>query len=244
MATFLVAHGAWSAGFVWKKMRPLMAAAGHELVTLSYTGLGDRVHLAHKDIDLDHHIQDVCAVLFQEDLSGVILIGHSYGGIVATGVAERCPERLAHIVYLDAFVPRNGESMMQLATPEQRERWTASAQSEGDGWRVTPNPSPPDTAPGDVAWITPRRYPQPLKTMTQPITLTRETALPRSYIYCTRAGPGDMFGPFARAAKADAAWRYFELDASHNPHVTVPYHLARVLIDIAAGRPGDDAKAP
>lgn len=218
-------------------MRPLMAAAGHDLVTTSHTGLGDRRHLAHKEIDLDHHIQDICAVLFQEDLRDVILIGHSYGGFVATGVADRMPERLAQIVYLDAFVPKHGESMMDLATPDSRQRWTEGAAREGEGWLVPPNPSPPDTPADDIAWLTPRRYPQPIKTMTQPLKLTRgETALPRSYIYCTRVGPGDMFGPFARAAKADPTWRYFELDASHNPHVTAPYHLARVLIDIAAGR--------
>lgn len=237
MATFLVAHGAWSAGFVWKKMHPLLRAAGHELVTTSHTGLGDRVHLAHKDIDLDHHITDISAVLFQEDLHDVILIGHSYGGFVATGVADRVPERLSQIVYVDAFVPKDGENMMDLSTPDSRKRWMDSAEAEGDGWRVTPNPSPPDTSPEDVAWVKPRRYPQPLKTMTQPLKLTRgETKLPRSYVYCTRVGPGDMFGPFARAAKADPAWRYFELDASHNPHITAPVHLARVLADSAAGR--------
>lgn len=244
MATFLVAHGAWSAGFVWKKMRPLLRAAGHELVTTSHTGLGDRRHLAHKDVDLDHHITDICAVLFQEDLRDVILIGHSYGGMVATGVADRMPERLSQIVYLDAFVPKDGDSMMSLGTPEQRKRWQEGAEKEGDGWLVPPNPSPPDTAPEDVEWVKPRRYPQPIKTITQPIKLPRgESKLPKSYIYCTRVGPGDMFGPFARAAKADPAWRYFELDASHNPHITTPYDLARVLIEIADAKPAN-GRAP
>src|SRR5215475_12852732 len=104
MATFLVAHGAWSAGWVWKKMRPLLRERGHELFTPTYTGLGERAHLARHDVGLETHIADILGVLQFEDLRNVILIGHSYGGMVATGVADRAPERLAQLVYLDAFV--------------------------------------------------------------------------------------------------------------------------------------------
>ena len=238
MATFVVAHGAWSSGFVWKKMHPLLAASGHVLVAPSYTGLGDRFHLANPDIDLEMHIRDIVSVLFHEDLRDVVLIGHSYGGIVATGVADRAAERLAQIVYLDAFVPKAGESMVDLATPEQRTRWLEGAKTQGEGWRVPSNPLPPDTSAADVAWITPRRHGQPIKSITSPLQLMNgETKLPRSFIYCTKIGPGDMFGPFARAAKADAAWRYFELDASHSPHVTAPESLAKVLNEIASTPP-------
>jgi len=237
MTIFVVAHGAWSAGFVWKRMHPLMRAAGHELFTPTHTGLGERVHLAHPGIDLEHHIQDICAVIFHEDLRDVVLVGHSYGGFVATGVAGRMPERLSQIVYLDAFVPKPGDTMLDLATREQRERWTEGARTSGDGWRVPPNPLPPDTSPADVAWITLRRHPQPLKTMTQPLVLSgEETALPRSFVYCTRIAPGDMFGPFARAAESNPDWRYFGMDASHNPHVTAPDALAAILCAVAAGQ--------
>ncbi len=114
MATFLVAHGAWSAGWVWKKMRPLLGERGHELFTPTYTGLGERVHLARPDVGLETHIADVLGVLEFEDLRNVLLIGHSYGGMVATAVADRVPERLAQLVYLDAFVPRNGQSLFDL----------------------------------------------------------------------------------------------------------------------------------
>src|SRR3954465_4521099 len=100
MATFLVAHGAWSAGWAWKKMRPLMRAAGHELWTPTYTGLGERTHLGHADVSLETHIQDIIAALETEDLTDVILIGHSYGGMVATGVADRARARIAKLVYL------------------------------------------------------------------------------------------------------------------------------------------------
>src|SRR5689334_10209024 len=106
MATFLIAHGAWSAGWAWKKMRPLMAQAGHELWTPTYTGLGERRHLSAADLDLQTHIDDILGVLETEDLRNVILVGHSYGGMVATGVAAIAPERIRKLVYLDAFVPR------------------------------------------------------------------------------------------------------------------------------------------
>ena len=230
MATFVVAHGAWSAGFVWKKMHPLMRAKGHTLITPTQTGLGERVHLASQSVSLSTHIEDMLQVLFHEDLRDVHLIGHSYGGMVATGVADRAPERLAQIIYLDAFAPADGTSMLELATPEQRKRWLDGADQTGEGWRVPSNPLPPDTDPKDVAWITPRRHPQPLKAITELLRLAKgETKLPRAYIYCTRVGPGDMFGPFARMAKADPKWRYYEMDSSHSPHVTAPEALTTIL---------------
>jgi len=102
VATFLVAHGAWSAGWAWKKMHPLMAAAGHRLLTPIYTGLGERAHLASPAIDLDTHVADILAVITYEELRQVILIGHSYGGMVATAVADRARDRIAKLVYLDA----------------------------------------------------------------------------------------------------------------------------------------------
>ena len=108
-STFLVCHGAWSAGWAWKKMHPLMAAAGHRLVSPTYTGLGERAHLANPSIDLETHIQDILNVIRYEDLREVVLIGHSYGGMVATGVADRAREAIAQLIYLDAFVPEDGQ---------------------------------------------------------------------------------------------------------------------------------------
>src|SRR5580765_3033410 len=100
MATIVLAHGAWSAGWAWKKMRPRFRAAGHEFFSPTYTGLGERAHLAHPGIDLSTHIGDVLAVLQFEDLADVTLLGHSYGGMVATGVADRAPERIRRTVYI------------------------------------------------------------------------------------------------------------------------------------------------
>ncbi len=233
MANFVVAHGAWSAGWTWKKMRPLMRAAGHELVTPTYTGIGERSHLAHAGIDLNQHITDVLQVLAFEDLSDVVLIGHSYGGMVATGVADRAPERIRHLIYLDAFAPKNGEAAMSLQPEAVRLRMADAVHTQGDGWRVPPNPMPPDTDPADIAWAMPKRVMQPVKTLQQPIELTGAVdQLPRSYIYCTRSGPGDVFRQFANRAQSEPGWRYVEMDASHNPHITCPEALMNVLASL------------
>jgi len=234
MATIVLAHGAWSAAWAWKKMRPLMRAAGHDFFSPTYTGLGERSHLARPDIDLSTHVQDVLNVLEFEDLKDVVLLGHSYGGMVATGVADRETARIARVVYLDAFVPRDGQSALDLHPPEMRER-IRSAVLDGDGWRLPPNPPPPDTPKEDLAWMTPRRMPQPAKTGEQPIRLTGAVErLPRSYIYCLQPRPGDVFRQFADRAQREPGWQYLEIDTSHNPHITAPDALAAMLDEIAA----------
>jgi pimeloyl-ACP methyl ester carboxylesterase len=226
--TFLVAHGAWSAGYTWKKMHPLLSAAGHRLVTPTYTGLGEREHLADPSNDLERHIQDVLAVIKYEDLQNIVLIGHSYGGMVATGVADRARDKLSRLVYLDAFVPRDGEALFDLVPAEGRRAMEESARA-GDGWRVRPNPIPADTSEADTKWLAERRLPQSIRCFNSPLHISAETTLPRSYIYCTRTPPADTFRPFATRAKAEAGWRYYEIDASHSPHVTAPEALAGLL---------------
>jgi pimeloyl-ACP methyl ester carboxylesterase len=238
MATFLVAHGAWSAGWAWKKMRPLLRDRGHELVTPTYTGLGERAHLARPEVDLETHIADVLGVLQCEDLRDVILVGHSYGGMVATGVADRVPERLAQLVYLDAFVPRSGQALVDL-TPQAPGGGPATPEVEA--WRIPANPVPPDTSATDLAWIMPRRFPQPRKTFEQALKLSGASdRITTTYIYCTRPRPGDVFGQFAERARREPGWRYLEIDATHNPHITAPDALAD-LLDGVASRGGGSA---
>jgi pimeloyl-ACP methyl ester carboxylesterase len=232
MATFVVAHGAWSAGWAWRKMRPLMLGAGHELWTPTYTGLGERVHLSGPEVSLDTHIQDIVAVLETEDLNDVILIGHSYGGMVATGVADRARARIKHIVYLDAFTPKDGQSVFDLQQPEALERMRNGAKESGDGWRIPSGPMPPDTAPADVEWAAPRRKPQPIKAFDTKLKLSAEPTAPRTYIYCKRARPDDNFRQFLERAKREG-WQTFEIDASHNPHITAPDMLFGILKQIA-----------
>jgi pimeloyl-ACP methyl ester carboxylesterase len=228
MATILLAHGAWSAAWAWKKMRPLMASSGHAFFAPTYTGLGERSHLATPAVDLDTHIEDLLHVLFYEDLRDVVLIGHSYGGIVATGVADRARDRISQLIYLDAFVPENGQSLTDLVPAEQNER-TRAAVAKGDGWRVPPNPTPGDTAPEDREWISERRVPQPLKCFEQPLVFAHgDLRLPRSYIRAT-ATPHSPFAPFGERAQREPGWRYYEIGATHSPHVTAPDELMALL---------------
>jgi pimeloyl-ACP methyl ester carboxylesterase len=226
MAIFVVAHGAWSAGWAWKRMHSRMEARGHQLVTPTYTGIGERAHLANPDIDLDTHITDVVNVLVYEDLDDVILVGHSYGGMVATGTADRARERIRQLIYLDAFLPEDGQSLFDLDGLANQH-----TQNAVDGWKVPPNPVPSDTADEDVRWVSPRRMHQPIKTLSQPLRLTRgPLTLPRSYILCTRSQAFRRFADMARAA----GWPVYDLDSSHNPHITCPDALTTLLNDIAA----------
>jgi len=209
-----------------------MAAAGHEFLTPTYTGLGERAHLARPDNDLETHIQDVVGVLTCEDLRHVVLLGHSYGGMVATGVADRAPERVARIIYLDAFVPENGQALIDFLPPQARQRVKDSV-SSGDGWRVTPNPIPPDTSENDAAWVAKFRMPQSVRCFEQPIRLRAKLTLPRSYIQCMRYADHGPFGQFAARAR-DEGWRLDELDSSHSPNVTAPGALMQLLQRILA----------
>ena len=233
MATFVIAHGAWSSGFAWKKMRPLLRAAGHEVFTPSYTGLGERSHLATPEVSLETHIQDVLNVLFYEDLHDVILVGHSYGGMVATGVADRASDRIRKVIYLDAFVPRDGQSLNDLARPPAG--GASGGPPPAEGWLVPPLPTSSDASPEDQAWLAERRGPQPRKTFEEPARLTGAVEkLPRVYIYCLQIRPGDVFGQFAARARGEPGWQYEEIDATHSPNVTAPDALAEILLRVAA----------
>jgi pimeloyl-ACP methyl ester carboxylesterase len=225
MATYLICHGAWSGGWSWKRMRALLRAAGHEVVTPTYTGLGERAHLAHPMVDLETHIQDVLAVVEYEDLSDFILVGHSYGGMVVTGVVDRIPAKVRHLLYLDAFVPADGQSPNDL---------TGQTREAAEGWLLAPNPPPPDTAAADLAWNLPRRRHMPARCFSQKLRLAHpEPRCPRSYIHCTKKDGHDVFRQFAERFRHDPAWRVQEMDASHSPNVTAPEALADILLRMA-----------
>jgi pimeloyl-ACP methyl ester carboxylesterase len=228
-ATFLVCHGAWSAGWAWKKMHPLMAAAGHRLVTPTYTGLGERAHLANPSIDLETHIEDILNVIHYEDLRDIVLVGHSYGGMVATGVADRRRDIVRQLIYIDAFVPEDGQSLFDL-----NKMAALKLAESGDGWRVPPNPTPPDTSPVDLEWLTARRVDMPIKCLDTKLKLRGgKLTLPRSYIYATRITPADPFGPFAARARKEPGWSCHAIDASHSPFVTAPEALMALMHTIS-----------
>jgi pimeloyl-ACP methyl ester carboxylesterase len=238
MATFVIVHGAWGGAWAWNRLvTPRLRQAGHAVYAVTLTGLGERGHLATPEVGLSTHIEDVVNVLVCEDLHDVILVGHSYGGMVITGVADRAPERLAQLVYLDAAVPADGQAAADQWGPERRRELTERAAREGDGWRLPPGDMQGDDPPEIVAWATPRRRPQPLLTFTEPLRLTRgETALPRAYVYC--AGGKDPAGPqAARAArvKADPRWRFYELACGHNLHYSAPDETVAILVELAGG---------
>jgi len=154
--------------------------------------------------------------------------------MVATGVADRVRDRITQLIYLDAFVPDDGQSLFDLNEPGRAPmRELAKA---GDGWRIQPNPTPPDTPPEDIVWLTARRVDMPIKCFESPLKLQGGAlSLPRSYIYATRITPADTFSRFAARAKSESGWRYFEIDASHAPNVTAPDKLMAVLQEILAG---------
>jgi hypothetical protein len=153
--------------------------------------------------------------------------------MVATGVADRARDKVTQLIYIDAFVPGDGQSLFDLNEPGRVS--SQDAVKNGDGWRIPPMAPPPDTAPADVEWLSTRRAPMPIKCFEAKLKLQGgPLTLPRSYIYATRIAPADTFGAMARQAKSDPAWRYFEIDASHSPNVTAPEALMALLQKIAA----------
>ena len=221
--TFVLVHGAWHGGWCWRKLTPLLRAAGHAVLTPTLTGLGDRAHLLNPGIDLDTHIQDVAALLEFEDLQEVVLVGHSYGGMVISGVAAKARARLSQLVYLDALLPENGKAATDYITLDP---------AKDDAWRVPP-PGPPSafgvTNDRDAEWMARRLRDQPRKTFTQPIRLAggNGTWLPSTFIQCT-----DL--PFAAAAGMRAkrlGYSYRALFAAgHDAMVTQPLALANMLV--------------
>lgn len=233
MNNFLTVHGAWSAGWAWWRMRTLFFEMNNLLLTPTCTGLGDRSHLIGNYINLDTHIEDIVRFIECEDLWDVILIAHSYGGMVATGVVDKISERIKHLIYVDALLPESGECAFDLMPSVQKISLMESAKKVGFGWLVPPAPLPPDTPELDVRLAKKLRGPQPLKTFTSPIKLKKSyTTLPSAYVYCKKKGPYDTFRTSALRAQSRDDMKYFEIDASHNPHITVPTQLAELISSI------------
>ena len=154
--------------------------------------------------------------------------------MVATGVADRARNKVKQLIYIDAFVPDSDRSLLDFLPESERLRMREGVKS-GDGWRVPPNPTSPDTPPEDVAWLNERRVHMPLQCLEQPLKLSAPLSLPRSYIYATRISPADVFGQFAKMAKGNpAAWSYYEMDVSHSPNVSAPEPLMAMLDKVVA----------
>jgi pimeloyl-ACP methyl ester carboxylesterase len=237
MAAIVTVHGAFGGGWEWREVAALLRARSHDVFTPSLTGFGERVHLATPQTSLETHIQDICNVLFYEDLHDVVLVCQSYGGMVATGVADRMPERLAHLVYLNALVPENGQSVFDLTPPAFRTRFEEAARTAGDGWRI-PAPRFEDD-PAIAAFGRGRYVATPLRPFTEPIRLGPfPDRLRRTYIWCTQdqeglSGVADLMRPFADRARNDPRWHFHVLDAIPDAYIHMPQTVAE-LIDAAA----------
>ena len=233
MSSFLLVPGAWLGGWCWRDVAADLRVAGHTVIPATLTGLGERAHLLNAEIDLDTHISDIVGLLHYRDLRGVTLVGHSYGGTVITGVAERVPERLDRLVYLDASVPRDGESNNDVIGPVMAAQLRSSAISIGDGWRVPPADYVAARLPEALRpWVESRLTPHPLRTFDDPVHLVSPAAaaLPRAFIQTT---PSDLYnGLIARAR--EAGWYCPEIGGGHYAMLTQPKAVASALNEIPA----------
>jgi pimeloyl-ACP methyl ester carboxylesterase len=242
-SAFVLVHPAWHGGWCWKKLVPFLRGARHEVITPSLTGLGERSHLLRRDIGLDTHVNDIVNAIAYEDMSRVILLGHSSSGAVVTGVADLIPERIGQVIYLDAFVPEDGQAVIDLIAPERRRMMESLVQAEGDGW-LLPRFAPPAWETivrdiwgvrdeGDLQWMVRLLRPTPFRHFTDPIRRSNRSAegLRRSYIRCTQF-PNPHFDRHAELAMNSAHWSYRELSAGHHPFVTMPRETAELLLEL------------
>ena len=217
--TCVIVHGAWGGGWDWKHVDQLLTADGYKVYRPTLTGQGEHSNFASTNIDLDTHIQDIVNVIVWEDLYDVVLVGHSYGGMVITGVADRLPDRIRRLVYVDALLPENGENVDTIISPKLKK-------PVKDGfvtcpW-VTNNPPPPH----DVL--------MPAKTFSEPISLTNQAAtgkLPVTYILTVDKGSPpeqDDFYPFYLRAR-DRDWRVYIMEGDHNVQRSHPKELVMLI---------------
>ncbi len=231
---FVLVHGAWHGGWCWRQVADQLRAVGHQVFTPTMTGLGERAHLLRADTGLSTCIDDISGVILAEELDDVVLVGHSFAGPVISAVADRMPERLRQLVYLDAIVVGHGQSALSIFSPEvQRER---SCTIDAEGWRMAiPEPAKFGvTDPAQTAWLRRRLTPQPLKAYTEPLQLRHPlgNGLRKTYVAVT----DPWYAPLADLrdwVRGQPDWEWRELAAGHDAMVTAPLALAELLRDCA-----------
>lgn len=244
MSNYVLVHAAQCGGWAWKFVAERLQKAGHKTWSPSLTGLGDRVHLASPDTNLQTHITDIVNVIEFEDLNNVILVGWSYGGMVVTGVADAIPEKISHVLYLDAEVPQNGDSLFDLNGPEFKKEIESSAQLNGNGWLASFG-SADELFEMERDWIQDeelRRWyvskvaasPQPIETYRQPIRLSNPKAnsLPRTFIRFPVNGEifDSLFDPIVERFHNNPLWQYTEVQTNHCGPLVAPELVSNVLI--------------
>ncbi|RJL35854.1 alpha/beta fold hydrolase [Bailinhaonella thermotolerans] len=241
MSTYLLVHGAWHGGRCWDRVVPLLTAAGHRVAAPSLTGLGDRAHLLGPEVGLDTHTDDVVRLITEEGLTDVILVGHSYAGLVISAAANRIPERIAHLVYLDAMVPEDGESAVDVHPVTQA--LIDAAAGSGEPWRIPPMPEMPPplglfgvTDPADAAWLRTMLSDQPALCLRQPVRLDNPAvrAIPRTHIHCVAGVPeGVERRPVPTIQPDGSPSQVWELDTGHDCMITMPAELTGLLLKLA-----------
>lgn len=244
--TFVLVHGTWHGGWVWRDVRDILRADGHRVFTPTLTGTGERKHLMSPDIGLDTHIQDVVNVIEFEELDDVVLVGHSFGGLVITGVADRLRDRIARIVFLDALVPhpdRPGGVQRDPKTNEFPGWWQERAERFEDGYQMVfwedyeLKMLVPDEDEVSKAWLSRRITNHPARAWSDPLVLKNGgwVGLPRTYIHCA----GQVYSPTSERMIGPArepGWQFIEIDAARNAMVTHPALLADTLAALDTDR--------
>ena len=242
MATFVLVHGAWHGGWCYRDTAQALRAAGHTVHTPTHTGVGDRAHQSAENITLETHIRDVCGVIEAEELTDVILCGHSYGGMVISGVADRLPGRIRALVYLDAFVPEHGQSLIglirQALPPEVAAVFLGSFHGtalKNHSGLMAPIPAEMfGIKPENRAWVDRRCVPQPLATFEMPLLLSGAGAAVAQRVYILAdAWDPSPFRHFAAKLEGQPGWRITKLPSSHDVMVDMPQALAAELIKLA-----------
>ena len=241
MADFVLVHGAWHGGWCWQRVVDRLHAKGHRAFAVTLTGVGERAHLLSSLITLETHIADVAGTLEAGELRDVVLAVHSYAGMIGTAIADRMTDRLKHLVYVDAVVPKPGESWSSTHASATREARLAAAQASPDFAFPPPDPSVFGLAAEDHAWVQRRQTPHPGHTYQAPLSFDprRVARVPRTFVDCVkpRLGTIDSIRPRVRDANFwDGAWmggagaRIVELETGHDPMVSAPGELAEILL--------------
>ncbi|MFJ5292332.1 MULTISPECIES: alpha/beta hydrolase [unclassified Streptomyces] len=240
MSTYLLVHGAWHSGQCWERVVPLLESAGHRVVTPSLAGYGDQAHRLGPEVGLDTHVDDIVGLITEEDLSEVVLVGHSYAGLVISSAANRVPDRIAQLVYLDAMVPEDGESAADVM-PITQPLIDLALRSDS-GWRVPPLPEMPPpmglfgvTDPADVAWLRSMLSDQPVRCLQQPVRLDNPDArpIPRTHIHCEVGKPeGFTRRPVPAIQPNGTPAQVWTLATGHDCMITTPAELAGLLLKL------------
>jgi pimeloyl-ACP methyl ester carboxylesterase len=247
MATFVLVPGMWLGGWAWHEVTEALRAAGHLVYPVTLTGLGERAHLGGPRVNLDTHIADVVNLLRYEELTDVTLAGHSFGGTVITGAADRAPERIARLVYVDTWPLPDGFAQADLNSPEDRQAQERQVAEKGDGWRL---PLPPweeldqgnelrGLGEAERRLMRERAVDQPYGTLTQPVRLQNPAreALPKTAIWCSMTAEEveGMIAAYPAVCRelAKPGWQVLELPTGHWPMFSRPRDLAAVLAGLA-----------